>query len=429
MSAGLFREEVLLAQRGEWLGSIRLQAPRLGWAFFGIGLMAVAVILALLLGGHYTRHEQVAGTLVPSSGLLTLTPIASGIVTSVQVREGDVVHAGQPLVEISGEQVSASLGDTDAAVAAQLQIKRNNLQDDLGNQQRLADLQAQDLRSRLALLHRQIAQMKQQVALQRQRADSAMKLYDQWAKVSKTGVVSQLQLLQQHDTALQNLVQLKELNGQAFQLRQQAEQLQGQLNQLPPTVSGKRNNTEGQLADVVQSLAQNAAHRAVLLRAPADGTVANVLVHSGQTVTAQQPLLTVLPAHAQLLAELWVPSKAVGFIHTGEPVVMRYQAYPYQKFGQHVGRVREVSRSAVSATEVSRLLGQNINDSRYRVEVALDGQGVMAYGKRESLRPGMTLNADVLLDRRRLIEWVLEPLYGFTHGLPSGATVQKAGAT
>ncbi|MFA6231372.1 MAG: HlyD family efflux transporter periplasmic adaptor subunit [Rhodanobacter sp.] len=136
-------------------------------------------------------------------------------------------------------------------------------------------------------------------------------------------------MLQQHDTALQNLVQLKELNGQAFQLRQQSEQLQGQLNQLPATVSGKRNDTEGQLADVAQSLAQNAAHRAVLLRAPADGTVANVLVHPGQTVTAQQPLLTVLPAHAQLLAELWVPSRSVGFIHTGEPVVMRYQAYPY----------------------------------------------------------------------------------------------------
>lgn len=427
MPAGLFREEVLLAQRGEWLGSIRLQAPRLGWAFFGVGLLAVVVILALLLGGHYTRHELVVGTLVPSSGLLTITPINSGIVTRVSVREGEVVRAGQPLVEISGEQVSASLGDTDAAIAAQLKIKRKHLQADLGEQQRLANLQAQNLRSRLALLHGQIAQMEQQVGLQQQRADSAMALYDQWAKVSKSGVVSRLQLLQQHDTALQNLVQLKELKGQAFQLRQQTEQLQGQLNQLPATMSGKRNDTEGQLADVAQSLAQNAAHRAVLLRAPADGTVANLLVHPGQTVAAQQPLLTVLPAGAKLMAELWVPSKAVGFIHSGESVVMRYQAYPYQKFGQHIGQVREVSRSAVSAAEVSRLLGQNIADSRYRVDVSLDRQSVMAYGQRESLRPGMTLSADVLLGRRRLIEWVLEPLYGFTHGLRADTRVQNVG--
>lgn len=426
MSAGLFREEVLLAQRGEWIGSIRLQVPRLGWAFFGISVMAVAAILGLLLGGHYTRHEQVAGTLVPSSGLLIITPIVPGIVTRLQVREGDLVHAGQPLVEISGAQVSATLGDTDAAIAAQLQIKRNHLQADLDDQQRLSDLQKRDLRSRLTLLHGQMAQMEQQVALQQQRADSANALYDQWEKASKTGVVSKLQILQQHDTALQNLVQLKELKGQTFQLQQQAEQLQGQLDQLPLTVSSKRKDAEGQLADVAQSLAQNAAHRSVLLRAPADGTVTNVLVHPGQTVTAQQSLLTVLPAHARLLAELWVPSKAVGFIDTGDPVVMRYQAYPYQKFGQHVGRVREVSRSTVPATEVSRLLGQDIKDPRYRVEVDLDSQSVMAYGKRESLRPGMTLNADVLLDRRRLIEWVLEPLYGFSHELRTDVTVPNA---
>lgn len=428
MSAGLFREEVLLAQRVEWLGSIRLQAPRLGWAFFSIGLLAITAIYGLLLCGHYTRHEQVAGTLVPSSGLLTLTPVAAGIVTRMYVHEGDAVHAGQPLLEISGELASASLGDTDAAIATQLQIKRTRLQSDLVDQRHLADLQAQDLQSRLALLHGQVAQLEQQVALQQQRADSAMALYDQWVKAGHTGIVSKLQVLQQHDMALQNLAQLKELKGQVFQLRQQAEQLQGQLDQLPATASGKRNDTERQLADVAQSLAQNAAQRAVLLRAPSDGTVANVLVHPGQAVTAQQSLLTVLPAHSQLLAELWVPSKAVGFIHAGEPVVMRYQAYAYQKFGQHVGRVREVSRSAVSATEVSRLLGQNITDPRYRVEVTLDRQSVMAYGKQESLRPGMTLDADVLLDRRRLIEWVLEPLYGFANGLRNEASVPKAEA-
>ncbi|MGH8159189.1 MAG: hypothetical protein ACREPQ_13790 [Rhodanobacter sp.] len=79
MTADLFREEVLLSQRGERLGSIRLQAPRLG-----IGLLPVAAILALLLGGHYTRHEQVAGTLVLRSALFTITPIAAGIVTRVR---------------------------------------------------------------------------------------------------------------------------------------------------------------------------------------------------------------------------------------------------------------------------------------------------------------------------------------------------------
>ena len=426
MSAGLFRKEAMIARQDNWLGTIRLQAPRPGWAFFGVSLLAIAAVLGLLIGGHYTRHEQVDGTLVPSSGLLTVTPVTPGIVARMLVKESDPVRAGQPLLEISSEQDSAALGDTHAAIATQLQFKRERLQADLQEQQQLVDLQQQDLRSRLTLLRGQVTQMDQQMALQKQRADSATALYEQWSKLGDNGVVSRLQLLQQHDAALQNMVQLKQLSGQDLQLRQQAAQLQGELDQLPAALSGKRNDTERQLADIAQSLSQNAAQRAVLLRAPTDGTVANVLVHAGQAVTAQQSLLSVLPARSELLAELWVPTQAIGFIHAGAPVVIRYPAYPYQKFGQHLGRVRDVSRSAVSPTELSRLLGQEIKDPRYRVQVALDHQSVLAYGRAEPLKPGMVLDADVLLDRRRLLEWVLEPLAGLSRDRQTNATLAEA---
>lgn len=425
MSAGLFRKEALAAHRREWLGSIRLQPPRFGWSFAAFGLLAIVAILWLLIGGHYTRHERVQGTLVPSSGLLTVTPSSPGVVSRVLVQEGTRVHAGEPLLEISGEQDSASLGNTHAVIAAQLQLKQNGLRADLEQQRTLDALQQKDLRARLSMLHLQVAQMDQQITLQRKRTDSAMDLYRQWSALGDSGVVSKQQLLSQHDAAMQDELQVKQLKSQSLQLRQQLAELQGQLEQLPSTSSGKRNNIEQQLADVMQSMAQNASQRALLLRASTDGTVANVLVHPGQTVAAQQPLLTVLPSSSTLLAELWVPTKAMGFIAPGQRVVMRYHAYPYQKFGQHYGRVRSVSRSAVSATEVSRLLGQTITNSRYRVQVALDSEHVTAYGRSETLLPGMTLDADVLLDRRRLIEWVVEPLYGFGRNLHGTATVPE----
>lgn len=427
MTVGLFRDEVLSSQRGEWLGSIRLQAPRLGWAFFYAALVVLTLTLGLLFVGHYTRNEQVAGTLVPSSGLMTFTPAAAGVVTRVLVREGDRVHAGQPLVEISGEQTSASLGDTSAAITAQLQLQRASLQSDLRDQKLLFHLKDERLRSRLALMRRQIAQMEQQIALQRQRADSAMALYHQLVIVAEKGVVSKLQVLQQHDSALQGLAQLRELSGQLLELQGQAQQLQDQIDETPLAESDKSNSIERQLADVAQSLARNATQRAVVLRATADGTVTNVIAHPGESVSIEDPLVVVLPAQAELLAELWLPSKAMGFIHTGQPVLMRYDAYPYQKFGLHTGRVREISRSAVSASQVSRLLGQAIATNRYRVMVSLDAQNVLAYGQLEPLRPGMTLDADVLLDRRRLIEWVLEPLYGLVHQARTGAKVPRIG--
>ena len=140
------------------------------------------------------------------------------------------MHAGQSLLEISGEQDSATLGDTRAAIATQLQFKRERLQADLGEQQHLAGLQQRDLRSRLTLLHGQIAQRDQQMVLQKQRADSAEKMYDQLSKYGDSGVVSKVSIIQQHDLALQNEIQLKELTTQDFQLRQQAKELQGKCH-------------------------------------------------------------------------------------------------------------------------------------------------------------------------------------------------------
>lgn len=241
-------------------------------------------------------------------------------------------------------------------------------------------------------------------------------------------MVSKLQVLQQHDTVLQDLAQVKALKEHRFELQQQEDVLQGQLAQLPATSVSKQNDTDRQLADVAQSISQNAAQRAIVLQAPADGTVADVLVHPGQAVTAQQSILTLLPKSSELLAELWVPPQAIGFIHNGESVMIRYQAYPYQKFGQHLGHVSEVSRSALSPTEINRISGQDFKESRYRVTVALDSQQVLTYGKAESLKPGMTLDADVLLDRRRLIEWVFEPLSGFTVLIQSHARTTEGQA-
>jgi membrane fusion protein len=110
-----------------------------------------------------------------------------------------------------------------------------------------------------------------------------------------------------------------------------------------------------------------------------------------------------------------VPSRAVGFIEPGDTVLLRYQAYPYQKFGHQTGRVARISRSALSAAELQSISGFNSNgEPLYRVTVRLARQAVTAYGKPEALRPGMLLEADVLGERRRLIEWIFAPLYSVT---------------
>jgi membrane fusion protein len=147
----------------------------------------------------------------------------------------------------------------------------------------------------------------------------------------------------------------------------------------------------------------------IQLAAPLSGWVLSAIALA---LAATQTLLTVVPSGSELQAQLLVPSSGAGFVRAGDRVVLRYRVYPYQKFGLHYGRVAKVSRSALTPSEVAAITGQQPTEPLYRVAVKLDDASVFAYGKAEPLKAGMALDADILQERRRLIEWVFESLYG-----------------
>lgn len=420
LSQGLFRQEVIDAKRGEWLGSIIVAAPLSRWLLTSLSLVAAAIILTFLFLGHYTRRETVNGQLVPSAGLLNVVAPGAGTVTRLLVHDGQAVSAGDVLLSISSEQDSASLGDTHALVGKQLAAQRERLQDDLSTQAQSSRQQAGALRAKAGLLRAQLTQIAGQMDIQRQQVDSNRQMLERIKPLADKGYVSGLQMQQQQAALLEAETQYKALVRQQLDTRQQLGATQQQLAQLPLDDAVRRNDTERQLASIAQSMAQNEMQRAVVLRAPRDGVVSTILSKEGQMVGAGQPLLSILPAGTALQAQLLVPSRAIGFIEPGSRVVLRYQAFAYQKFGQQYGHVADISRSALSPSEVNALVGRQPSEPVYRVKVWLDSQHVLAYGKPEPIKPGMALDADILMERRRLIEWVFEPLYGMAHRMAGG---------
>jgi membrane fusion protein len=411
----IFRSEALAAKRGEWLGSILVAAPFSRWLWVTLAMSFATALVLFLVIGRYTRRETVAGQLVPSAGVLNLAAANAGMITHVWVHDGQAVKQGDLLIEISSEQDSATLGDTHALVGQQLNAQRARLQTDLSTQQQLTTDQIDALRDKASLLREQVNQIADQLVIQKKVADSAEQLLERIRPLGERGYVSAFQIQQQQSTALDAQTQYKTLLRQQLDARQQWDATQQQLAQLPLDATTKRNDTERELAEIGQSVAQNEAQRAVVIRAPRDGVVSAVLLKEGQMVAAGQSTLSLLPAGSILLAQLLVPSRAVGFIEPGDRVVLRYAAFPYQKFGQQYGQVADISRSALTMPEVQALVGQQPNEPLYRVLVALTSQQVIAYGKPEAVRPGMAVEADILMEKRSLLEWVFEPLYGVAH--------------
>lgn len=417
----LFRKEVLRAQKNHWLGAINLATPlAFVWWVLLAAALAAAIVLFLVFG-RYTRHAEVAGQLEPSAGLLTLSAMTTGIVARTLVREGQDVSVGQPLVEVSANLVSASMGDTHALVSKQLRAQQTQLRTTLANLKPEANVTADDLRTRIGMLQAQIRQIDGQLALQRRQTETTTHLLQKAEPLRRRGIISTVEFDQYQATALSQQAGIKNLCRQRLDVLQQLSALQSQLARLPLDTATTANKLRGQLAQLDAQLAESEAQRGTVLRAPRAGVVATLLVKNGQNVASGQPLLSILPAGSKLEAQLLVPSSAIGFVAQGDHVVLRYRAYPYQKFGQQYGEVVQVSRSALSPAEAASLLGQNIATPLYRVLVALDRQTIDAYGRVEALKPGMTLDADILLDRRSLWQWVFEPLYGLHEQLAANA--------
>jgi membrane fusion protein len=172
--------------------------------------------------------------------------------------------------------------------------------------------------------------------------------------------------------------------------------------------------------ELKQQSSETEARREVVVRAEAGGRLAAILVEQGQPVAAEQRLGSLLPADSVLEAELYVPTRAAGFVRPGTEVLLRYDAFPYQKFGQFQGRVREVSLTTVSAAELQavRAVGHALSDEPvFRVRVRLAQQAAMANGQALTFKPGMQLSASLVLEHRTLMEWVLEPLLGISSRL------------
>ena len=381
--------------------------------FLAIGGLLTAGLAWILVAGSYTRHERVDGILVPTKGLSIVSSQSNGVVTRTFVSEGAKVQRGDVLIEVSGELTSASMGDTRASIALNLRDKQKKLQADLSDTEKLGAMDKSSMEREVDFYAGEMARTRQQISLQQERANSANDLYRQWESVSR-GIVSATQILQQKDAALADELQVKVLRGQLAELMRKTAETQENLSQLPLTLDAKRNDFERQLADVERALAENELQRAYVVRSPVAGTVTTILAHVGQAITPQQALMTIVPADSPLQAEVWVPTASIGFIRTGDAVVLDYQAFPFEQFGHQHGKILDISRTAMPPSDVSKMLGLEVNVPCYKIVVSLGRQDVIAYGRAEHLLPGMSLKADIQLDRRRLLGWILDPIRQFS---------------
>lgn len=415
MEQSLFRQEALDAANRGNLGTVALYCPPYRWLVISVVMFITAAIALFFLFGSYTKYESSTGELVPENGMLIVPPAVSATVVDIPVKEGQLVKKDDVLMVLSSE-VSTQMGQTRQVIAENLLSQRERLQQDLETQTKLHDVERKGLTDTIASLRLQQEQLKLQLTHRRKQVALAKLQLDKLNAMHQEGYASNRQLEEQESTLLDNQARYQEYQRQLLDTSQKIVQAEQQLHEMPLDDERKRNDIKRQLAEIRQSMAENEARRSFELRAPKSGYVGMIMVKNGQMLNAGQSAVSILPDNSNLVARLMVNTQSIGFIQPGQRVVLRYKAFPYQKFGQQYGRVIDVSRTALSPQEVTTLTGiNNIHEQQYRVLVSLDNQTITAYARDEKLKPGMALEADFIVDQRRLYEWVLEPIFALGH--------------
>lgn len=374
--------------------------------------LLTGIVLALGLWialGTYTRSETAPGILVTGDASAKIVALRPGQVAQLFVHEGQTVRAGQPLTTIRTEQTGdagdSPIADSLVSVAAQERLSADQVS--------AANHRAESDHARLAASLAGFAQQRRdltgQIALQEQAAASAHDMFERVQQIRDSGFVSRLELEQRRQADIAAQQQLGQLHQQFNALGAQAQQAQAELARVSADAESEVATARSSAETLVQQNAQLRSQRAYTITAPIAGRVAALQTALGRAAEASMPLMEIVPDGSPLHAQIYAPTRAIGFVRPGQEVRLLYDAFPYQRFGSFRGHVASVSRAVIDPRQLAAPL--HIEQAVYQIEVVPDTQTVGAYGQTMPLQPGMTLTANIILDRRPFFDWLLTPLH------------------
>lgn len=402
----MFRTEALQYRADRLSGDVAIAVPMpwqaIGYLVFG----GVAAGIAFLALADYSRVETVGGQIVPDTGVSAVVPTRPGIITTLAVKDGQLVAAGAELAAIRSEEDSAEGPSAAARIGEAIARQDASLSVQAGAVMIAAQAQQSQLAAQKAGFMAEIGQLESQIAMQNQLVESAAREVSRTREVAARGFVSERDMQAREDGLMARRQTLSQLTQALAARRASLAEAERSAAQVAAQAAAQNAGFAASRAQVAQQAANADGSRSYVLRAPVAGRVTALTARAGQPVGPQAQLMTIVPNNSVLQAELAIPSSAIGFVKPGQTVRLAIDAFPYQRFGTVSGKVMTVATSALNRTAPN---GTAI--SAYPVIVAIDQASISAFGRSERLVSGMTLSARIVTEHQSLLQWLFEPLY------------------
>ena len=391
------------------------------WAAL-LALALAAALIALLSLGSYTRRSTVSGQLIPSEGLLKVTSAQVGVVVERHATDGRTVKRGDVLFVLSGDREGPGALGFQRGIALQIESRRRSLEDKHYRNLEGEQQDAEQLRRRIRSLRTESERIHQQDSLLAQRLSSAQDTVRRYQTLVAQGFASRDEMAAKENDHGELLARREGLRREALAAQRDIGASERELAALAARAVSQRAELDRAIALTHQEFAEIESRRRVIVAAPADGRLTLVQAEVGQAIEPGKALAQLLPGTSQLIARLYVPSRAAGFVKPGDTVLLRFDAFPFEKFGQLSTRVATMSKAAVPSSELQGLAmrPELAAEPVFAVNVVLPERFAAGGRALLPLQAGMTVEADLLHESRRLYEWMIEPLLGIQARLNDG---------
>lgn len=379
------------------------------WVWAGVLIIAFAVVALLFLAtAEYSRKETVRGWLVSREGVARISYNLGGVVEDIATVSGDPVRRGDPVIYLSRDTFMEDGRSSNDELMTEL---RNQIAA-LDRSAQLVSIEAaieQDsIAAQLRGLADETSALSRQKTEQQRRLEAASDKLMLLKSAARSGAATEWEVLRSEDEHLALTQALAEMRQREAALDRQREHFSARARSLPLATEREISSLQSQRSQLMQKITEKESAQRIVLKSPITGKLASLEVHPGSSVAPNQLLATVLPENLAMIAEVYVPSSAIGFIKAGQRARLMYDAFPMQQFGTFSGRVERVSDFILMPSEVPQTFF--LREATFKVQIAIDKNSVVLDSGEAPLRPGMLLAAEIVLESRSLIDWLLEPV-------------------
>ncbi|MEZ8037667.1 HlyD family secretion protein [Vibrio splendidus] len=412
-SKHLYRPEYFEAKKNVNDGKILIQSEFNQNLYLFFSILVIISIVFFVTFSEYTRRETLVGVVSPIGGMVKVKSNDSGYIENLFVKEGDKVENLTPLYEIKTERFDGSGIGVKKRILASIEKQYQLLRERKQQESNKAAFERGALAKDMSSLDTEISILNNVLKLSHQELKLAKQLINQQKVLLDKNFLSELDYQKQQLDFISKQSKSENHNLNLQRLLREKQNLIINRQNLDINLEITLKDLDSQLESTIQNKVEFLYQGDSQVRSPTRGVVTSILAEEGHSVSNGQALLIIAPESSNTFVELYASSRNIGFMKVGQNVRLRFDAFPYEKFGTQRGIIDSISKSAVAPEMIDnqRLMKKEVIEGLYQIRVKLSKSTITVYGREEPLISGMTAIADVELDTRKIYEWILEPLY------------------